>query len=334
MTLRSSPRSLVEDHDAVLLDLDGVVYVSDHAVPEAVEALTKAQTSGVALAYLTNNAARTPQAVADHLRRLGLPAEIADVVTSAQAIARVMADELAPGTRVLVCGGEGLREAVDEVGLVPVSSADDEPDAVVQGYFPEIGWRDLAEVAYAVEAGLPWYVSNTDRTIPTARGIAPGNGSLVETVRAAASAEPRAVAGKPYLPLFEVTVQRIDTARPLMVGDRLDTDIAGARAAEIPSLAVLTGVSDIADLVAATDQERPDYVAADLRGLHEPQPPVEIQETTAVCGEAVARHADGRILLDRPAADAASLRAVVGLAWHLRDTGSAIPSVDSGTLGL
>ncbi|MBM9465428.1 HAD-IIA family hydrolase [Aeromicrobium sp. YIM 150415] len=334
MTLRSSPGPLVDDHDAVLLDLDGVVYVSDHAVPEAVEALTKAEAGGAALAFLTNNAARTPRAVADHLRRLGLPADIEDVVTSAQAIARVMADELETGSRVLVCGGEGLRAAVHDVGLVPVSSADDTPDAVVQGYFPEIGWRDLAEVAYAVEAGLPWYVSNTDRTIPTARGIAPGNGSLVEVVRAAASAEPRAIAGKPYLPLFEVTVERIQTERPLMVGDRLDTDIAGARAAHIVSLAVLTGVSGLADLVAATEDERPDYVAADLRGLHQAHPPVEIDGATAACGDAVARSTDGRIALDRPAADVASLRAVVGLAWHLRDTGSAIPSVDSGTLGL
>ncbi|TSD54505.1 HAD-IIA family hydrolase [Aeromicrobium piscarium] len=334
MTLRSSPGPLVDDHDAVLLDLDGVVYVSDHAVPEAVEALTKAEAGGAALAFLTNNAARTPRAVADHLRRLGLPADIEDVVTSAQAIARVMADELETGSRVLVCGGEGLREAVHDVGLVPVSSADETPDAVVQGYFPEIGWRDLAEVAYAVEAGLPWYVSNTDRTIPTARGIAPGNGSLVEVVRVAASAEPRAIAGKPYLPLFEVTVERIQTERPLMVGDRLDTDIAGARAADIASFAVLTGVSGIADLVAATEDERPDYVAADLRGLHQAHPPVETDGATATCGDAVARSTDGRIALDRPAADVASLRAVVGLAWHLRDTGSAIPSVDSGTLGL
>ncbi|OUZ06255.1 hypothetical protein BHE97_19215 [Aeromicrobium sp. PE09-221] len=334
MTLCSSPRPLTEDHDAVLLDLDGVVYVSDHAVPEAVEALTAAQASGVALAYLTNNAARTPWAVAEHLRRLGLPAGVADVVTSAQAIARVMAGELDPGTRVLVCGGEGLREAVEEVGLVPVSSAEDQPGAVVQGYFPEVGWRDLAEVAYAVEDGLPWYVSNTDRTIPTARGIAPGNGSLVEVVRTAASAEPRSVAGKPYRPLFEVTVQRIDSERPLMVGDRLDTDIAGARAAGIPSLAVLTGVSSIADLVAARKEERPDYVAADLRGLHEAHSPVEIDGMSAVCADAVARYVDDRIELDHPAADIASLRAVVGLAWHIRDTGSAIPSVDSGTLGL
>lgn len=333
MTLRSSSTPLIEQHDAVLLDLDGVVYVSDHAVPEAVKALNGASDAGVALAFLTNNASRTPTAVADHLRRLGLAPEVDDVVTSAQAIARVMADELRVGAAVLVCGGEGLIEAVREAGLVPVSSLDDRPEAVVQGYFPEIGWTDLAEVGYAVQAGLPWYVSNADLTIPTSRGIAPGNGSLVQTVRTTTASGPRAIAGKPYRPLFEVTMDRIQATRPLMVGDRLDTDIAGARAAGIASLAVLTGVSDLAEIAAAGEEERPDYIAADLRGLHQTHPPVDIDEETAACGSAVARHADGRITLERPAADVPSLRAVIGLAWHLRDTGSTIPSVGDGTLG-
>lgn len=177
---------LNEAYDTALLDLDGVVYAGGEAIPYAVEALGVARAGGMHLAYVTNNALRTPDEVATHLTDLGVPTVAGDVITSAQAVARLIADEVPPGSRVLVIGGEGLRVALRERGLVPVESADYEPAAVVQGYGgPELPWGRFAEAAYAVARGVPWYASNTDLTIPGARGIGPGNGAAVEVVRIA-----------------------------------------------------------------------------------------------------------------------------------------------------
>ncbi|MGW1014117.1 HAD hydrolase-like protein [Streptomyces termitum] len=268
---------LGEAYDTALLDLDGVVYYAGGgAVPHAVEALGAARDGGMRLAYVTNNALRTPDAVAAHLTELGVPAAPEDVVTSAQAVSRLVAEDVPEGSRVLVVGGEGLRVALRERGLVPVDSADDEPAAVVQGYGgPEMGWGRFAEAAYAVGRGVPWYASNTDLTIPGTRGIGPGNGAAVEVVRIATGgrSEPK-VAGKPQPPMHRETVLRTGAVRPLVVGDRLDTDIEGAFNGGVDSLLVLTGVTDAAALLAAVPAHRPTYVAADLRGLLTAHPEV------------------------------------------------------------
>ena len=260
---------LAEYHDVLLLDLDGVVYVGPQAVPGAPEALELARRSGARLAYVTNNAARTPDVVARHLTDLGVPAEPTDVVTSAQAAAAILAAELPEGARVLAIGGEGLRQALSARGLTPVASAEDGPVAVVQGFAPETSWGMLLEACVAVNAGLPWVATNLDLTIPTPRGTAPGNGALVQVVRTATGATPR-VAGKPFRPLMDESCERTGAVRPLVVGDRLDTDIAGAHAADLPSLLVLTGVSGATDLLQATPELRPTYLAADTSGLHQP----------------------------------------------------------------
>lgn len=330
-SLASCDGPLVNEHDAVLLDLDGVVYRGEHAVPGAVDALNTVV--GAHLAYLTNNANRPPEAVVDHLRSLGLTVGTGDVVTSAQAIAGVMARDLEPEAAVFVVGGAGLREALTARGLRPVDRRD-APDvaAVVQGYNPDVGWRDLAEAAYAIESGLPWYVSNTDLTIPTADGIAPGNGALVHAVHLATGADP-VIAGKPHAPLFDETRERLDARAPLMVGDRLDTDILGARRASITSLMVLTGVNSVADLVAAAPQERPDFVAADLSGLHVAHLPVEVGPDRARCGGAEAFLEDGRVLIEPDQSDGLdALRAAVALAWACRDASGRDVTIDA-TIG-
>ncbi|OII67010.1 HAD-IIA family hydrolase, partial [Streptomyces sp. CC77] len=270
----ASTRVLSEAYDTALLDLDGVVYAGPEAVPHAVEALAVARAGGMHLAYVTNNALRTPEAVAAHLTELGVPAAAGDVVTSAQAVARLIAEHVPQGSRVLVVGGEGLRVALRERGLVPVESADDDPAAVVQGYGgPDLPWGRFAEAAYAVARGVPWFASNTDLPVPGARGIGPGNGAAVEVVRIATGgvAEP-VVAGKPLPPMHRETVLRTGAQRPLVVGDRLDTDIEGACNGGVDSLLVLTGVTDPAGLLAAVPEHRPTYVDADLRGLLTGQP--------------------------------------------------------------
>jgi HAD superfamily hydrolase (TIGR01450 family) len=266
LPLLTSDKPLAQAYDTALLDLDGVVYRGADAVPHAADALREAETQGMRRAYVTNNASRTPEAVAEHLNELGVPALPHEVVTSAQAAARMAHACVGDGGRVLVIGGPGLLAAVKELGLKPVPSADDVPAVVVQGYSPDLGWKDLAEATYAVRAGVPWIATNTDTTVPTARGIAPGNGTLVAAVRAASGVVPQ-VAGKPELPLHRESILRSGANRPLIVGDRLDTDIEGAVRGNTDSLLVLTGVTTVPDLIAAPPDRRPNYIAEDLRGL-------------------------------------------------------------------
>ena len=261
-----SDEPLARRYDTALLDLDGVVYRGADAVPHAVEALLAAAKLGMRLTYVTNNASRTPEAVAEHLVRLGLPATPEDVVTAAQAVARMIAESVPAGAKVLAVGGEGLRVALEAHGLVPVASADENPAAAVQGYRPTTSWEELAEIAYAVEAGVPWFAANTDLTMPTARGIAPGNGALVTAVAKACGGWPR-IAGKPEIALHRETMIRTNAKRPLIVGDRLDTDIEGANRAGVDSLLVLTGVTTRDQAEAAEGAHKPTYIAEDLRAL-------------------------------------------------------------------
>ncbi|GAA3281179.1 HAD hydrolase-like protein [Streptomyces labedae] len=310
-----SGQALSEAYDTALLDLDGVVYAGGNAIEHAVPSLAVARDGGMRLAYVTNNALRTPDAVAAHLTELGIPAEAGDVITSAQAVARLIADQVPQGSRVLVVGGEGLRVALRERGLEPVESADDEPVAVVQGYGgPELAWGRFAEASYAVARGLPWFASNTDLTIPSGRGIAPGNGAAVEVVRIATGAEPQ-VAGKPLPPMHRETILRTGAERPLVVGDRLDTDIEGAFNGGVDSLLVLTGVTDGAQLLAAPPQHRPTYVDADLRGLLTGQPEVVGDGGAFRCGGWTAAAGAGRLELDGDGAPVDGLRALCAAAW-------------------
>lgn len=259
---------LTELYDVALLDLDGVVYIGAHAVPHAPDALLRARGAGMRLAFVTNNASRPPERVAAHLTEIGVEARPEEVVTSAQAAARLLAEQLPAGSKVLVVGGDGLEVALREQDLVPVWGADDGPVAVVQGFSPKVGWPLLAEGTYAVASGLPWVATNTDPVVPTDRGRAPGNGTLVAAIRTATGREP-VVAGKPEPPMHREAILRSGATRPLVVGDRLDTDIEGANAAEVDSLLVLTGVTDPIDLVLAPARLRPTYVGHDLRALHE-----------------------------------------------------------------
>ncbi|MFD8147615.1 HAD hydrolase-like protein [Streptomyces sp. NPDC059708] len=315
-----SERSLHQAYDTALLDLDGVVYAGGHAIAHAVDSLTAARAGGMHLAYVTNNALRTPEAVAEHLCELGIPTEAGEVITSAQAVARLIAEQVEPGSKVLVIGGEGLRVALRERGLVPVESADEEGlAAVVQGYGgPGLEWGRFAEAAYAINRGVPWYASNTDLTIPSARGIAPGNGAAVEVVRIATGADPQ-VAGKPLPPMHRETVLRTGAERPLVVGDRLDTDIEGAFNGDVDSLLVLTGVADAAQLLRAEPRHRPTYVDRDLRGLLTGQPEVAEQEGAWTCGGWSAAHAGTGLELTRVADGEGdrldALRVLCAAAW-------------------
>ncbi|MEV5887288.1 HAD hydrolase-like protein [Streptomyces sp. NPDC052020] len=311
-----SGQALSEAYDTALLDLDGVVYAGGNAIAHAVDSLAAARAGGMHLAYVTNNALRTPDAVAGHLTELGIPTGADDVITSAQAVARLIAEQVPPGARVLVIGGEGLRVALRERGLEPVETADDDPVAVAQGYGgPELPWGRFAEACYAIARGVPWYASNTDLTIPGARGIAPGNGAAVEVVRIATGATPQ-VAGKPLPPMHRETILRTGARRPLVVGDRLDTDIEGAFNGDVDSLLVLTGVTDAAQLLAAPPQHRPTYVDADLRGLLTAQPEIAGETDGGFrCGGWTASAGAEQLVLEGDGGTLDGLRALCAAAW-------------------
>ncbi|WP_348789737.1 HAD-IIA family hydrolase [Leifsonia sp. NPDC080035] len=260
--------------DLLLADLDGVVYKGPDAIPFAVESLNSAAET-VRVGYITNNASRTDAAVASHLSDLGLAVRPTDVVTSPQAAVRLLGSHIAAGSTVLVIGGDGLVDEVQKAGFSVTRSAEDDPAAVIQGFSPEVGWQHLAEAAFALqgrtEAERPWIATNTDWTIPVARGIAPGNGTLVSAVHTAAGRLPL-VAGKPEVAIFEEAVARFSADKPLFIGDRLDTDILGANRAGIDSVLVLTGIDGAKQLIAADADSRPTYILRDLRGLSEPYP--------------------------------------------------------------
>lgn len=279
----------------MLVDLDGVVYKGDAAIPGAIDSLNSA---GVRVGYITNNASRTAETVAAHLTRLGLAATPDDVVTSSQAAARLLSEMLEPGAEVLVVGGEGLVVEVERAGFSAVGTSSAATSAVVQGFSPDLGWRQLAEAAFALQgehAERPWVATNNDWTIPVEGGIAPGNGTLVSAVHTAVGRLP-VFAGKPETAIFSAALERFGSRSALFIGDRLDTDILGARRADIRSALVLTGIDGARQLLAADESQRPDLILADLTELSQPYPAIE----TSAAGETRVRDAavrlDGRRL--------------------------------------
>jgi glycerol-1-phosphatase len=320
--MRATSGPLLDDHDLLLVDLDGVLYLGDQPIEGAAATLGVVREHHVAVAFVTNNAARTPDAVASQLRQMGVAAVTDEVVTSAMAAARLLAGDLDPGAAVLVVGGDGVRQALLASGLRPVAGAADEPVAVVQGWSPEVGWPMLAEAAVAIRAGARWVATNLDATLPSPRGPLPGNGSMVAALATALGRRPEVV-GKPEPALFE-TARALHRGRhPLVVGDRLDTDIGGARAAGLPGLLVLTGVSSPADLLTAGPDQRPDYVGRDLGALTVTHPAVDVDPDgkSAQCNGWAAQHTGGdKIDISAPTGNSKGdgldgLRALTALAW-------------------
>lgn len=324
MALGECPVPLVQAYDAALYDLDGVLYLGGLAVEHATASVQAALAAGMRAAFVTNNASRSPAVVAEALRQLGIPARDGDVVTSAQAAARYLAERLSPGAAVLVLGTSALEQEITDHGLLPVRTTEGPagmPAGVVQGLSPATAWSDLAEAAVAVRAGALWVAGNADTTFPSPRGLLPGNGAMVAAVATATGTWP-VVVGKPSPDLHAESLARVPADRPLVVGDRLDTDVLGAVRAGADSLLVLTGVVDRAQLLAAPAGSRPTYVSADLRGLLVPHLPVVMDGDHARCGAAEASYDGSRVTVTGDGDDA--LRAECALHWALADRTAAL----------
>ncbi|WP_449408563.1 HAD-IIA family hydrolase [Microbacterium maritypicum] len=315
---RAQSRTPLDGVDAVLADLDGVVYAGPGALPHAVDSLNRAAETA-RLGYITNNASRTDASVAAHLSSLGLSVAPADVITSPQAAMRLLAGIVPPPATLLIVGGDGLVDEAEKAGYTVTRSAEDSPAAVVQGFAPEVAWTDLAEAAFALkvpedEGGIPWIATNTDWTIPRERGVAPGNGTLVSAVHTAIG-RLATVAGKPEVPIFEEAMARFGATKPLFIGDRLDTDILGAVRAGIESALVLTGIDRPKHVLAAPEGSRPTYILSDLRELHQPYPEVTVADgvhtvngaSVRVTGADVEIVAEGHAQIDLLRAGAAAI---------------------------
>ena len=305
----TEPATPLAGIDVVLADLDGVVYAGPHAIPFAVDSLNQAAES-IRVGYITNNASRTDASVAGHLTDLGLTVAPSDVVTLPQAAMRLLVEQVPAGSRILVVGGDGLVDELQKHGFEVTRSAEDSPAAVVQGFAPDVGWTQLAEACFALNAGvtpdgdytgIPWIATNTDWTIPQARGTAPGNGTLVSAVHTAVGRLP-VVAGKPEPAMFRLAVQRFAASSAVVIGDRLDTDILGANRSGLPSVLVLTGIDGPKQVLAAEKDQRPTYIVDDLRQLSEPYPQtvttVEGSATLTRVGEAVVRRDGENLTVD------------------------------------
>ncbi len=317
--LASGVKILARQYDCLLLDLDGTVFRGHAPTEGAVETLENVPCRSL---FVTNNATRSAAEVAAHLAELGFTASADDVVTSAQSAARMLARRIPAGAKVLVVGTDALATEVSAVGLSPVRTFAEEPVAVIQGLSTTICWADLAEAALAIRAGALWVASNLDATLPSERGLLPGNGSLVAALRTATGSEPLA-AGKPAPALMQDALARGEFRRPLVVGDRLDTDIAGANAAGLPSLMVLTGVNNARDAVYAIPQERPTYLGADLRSLFTDADALAIAAQPAWKTDVV----DGTVTVsatggESGADDLAVVRAVARAVWDAGQPGA------------
>jgi len=249
-------------YDVVLFDLDGTIYRGDAAIPEAPEAVARIRAAGVRPVFVTNNSSRTQAAVAAHLAAVGIPATPDEVETSAIATARRLA---ARGSRkVFVIGEDGLLDALRDADVEVVGEGETSVDAVVVGFDRGLDYPKLRQACLLVQRGAALVATNADASFPAADGLWPGAGALLAAVEAT-TGRTAEVIGKPAAPLLEAALERGGGGVPLVVGDRLDTDIAGAAGLGWDCLLVLTGVTTRADLGAG--DPRPTFIADDLRDL-------------------------------------------------------------------
>lgn len=306
---------LIDSFDSLLLDLDGVVYRGKKAIAGAVESITKAQQLGKSVGYITNNASRTPSQIAAQLREFGISVEDHQIIGSARAAAKLLASKIPSGSKVLVVGGEGLRAEVEAIGFALASSSEDLPAAVIQGFSPEVGWKDLAEAAFAIQNGAIWIATNQDWTLPLEKGIAPGNGTLVGAVHTAVGILPE-FAGKPFRPIFDSALSELGFQKPLVVGDRLDTDIKGAVGAGLESAAVLTGIAGNKELLGAKSDERPNYILTNLSELFSDYPEPRRTKSSVIYGASEVELIGERLMISAGNPSAVdTIRAATDLVW-------------------
>jgi glycerol 3-phosphatase-2 len=253
---------IADAYDAFLFDLDGVLYRGDRPIAHAPETVRVLRRLGKHIAFVTNNSARRPEAVLTHLTSVGVTASLDEIETSALTTAAALA---ARGVRsAFIVGEEGLRAALDEADIASVA-AEDRPDAVVIGWDRTLTYGTLTSASIAVQRGATLFASNDDASYPAPDGVTwPGTGAIVAAVEVATGSRAE-VFGKPHEPILRAALERAGGGRALVIGDRVATDIVGARRLGWDSALVLTGISTSADLRAAGIDAT--YVVDDLSAL-------------------------------------------------------------------
>lgn len=230
---------------ALILDMDGVVWKGDSAIGDLAAIFNRIRERGLKFVFATNNGTKTPEEYQEKLRGLGVKVDVSQIVTSALGIAFMLAQKYSKGTKIFMIGEEGIRVALVEKGF-EILSTENAPEAqvFVMGIDRTINFMKVAEATLLVRAGIPFYTTNTDKTFPTPRGEIPGCGSWLSVITSATGVEP-IVAGKPFPYLMELSLERLGTRKEetLVVGDRLETDIAAGQTVGCPTALVLSGVS-------------------------------------------------------------------------------------------
>ncbi len=257
---------LADGYDAFLFDLDGVVYRGSNAIPEARPTLELLREMGKRIAFVTNNSARTPDEVAARLEAMGIPATAHEVQTSALATADLLANR---GVRdAFVIGEAGIREALMAKGIALVGSDAGSVDVVVVGWDRGADYDKLKVASLLVERGATLVATNADASFPAPDGDWPGAGALLAAIETTTGSRAEVV-GKPNAPLLIAALDRAGGGRPLMIGDRLDTDIAGAVGLGWDSLLVLSGITRTEDVVGAP--VAPTYIGETVATLLQPR---------------------------------------------------------------
>lgn len=255
---------LADAYEAFILDLDGVLFRGDEPIAAAAPTIDALRSMDKRLVFLTNNSARTPEQVAAKLQRLGIDASAGEVLTSAQATAELLMRE-ARGSTAYVIGQDGVRSALTAAGIELVDGDAPRSDFVVVGWDGDVTYEALRRATVLVRGGARLLATNADASYPAPGGeLWPGAGAILAAVETASGAT-ATVVGKPHGPLFEAAVARAGTRHALMVGDRVETDIAGAVAAGLDAALVLSGVSEARDLLDA--RALPVAVLPDVGGL-------------------------------------------------------------------
>ena len=309
-------KTIWNQFDVLLADLDGVIYEGTKAINGAVSAINDLQAQGIRVGYVTNNSSRKPETITEQLQGFGISSKPEDIISSGQTAVELLATKIPAGSKVLVVGGDGLRTRVTAGGFEIVDSSDENPAAVIQGFAPDVSWLDLAEASYSIQKGALWVATNNDWTLPQEKGVAPGNGTLVSAVHTAVGAFPL-FAGKPEPAIFETALKVFNSANALFVGDRLETDILGANRAGIPSVLVLTGISSRKDVLAASVEERPTYIIDSLSELLSPYEEPQQTKRGWRCGQASVELLGDKVLVtDGDPGSIAALRAACKVIWN------------------
>jgi len=252
---------------ALILDMDGVIWKADAPIGDLPSTFKRIRERGLKFVFATNNGTKTPEEYQQKLAELGVDIDASQVVTSAMGIAFMLAQKYPRGTKIFMIGEDGIRVALEEKGF-EILSVENAPQAqaFVMGIDRSINFQKVAEATLLVRAGIPFYTTNTDKTFPTPRGEIPGSGAWISVIQTATNVEP-IIAGKPFPFLMELSLEKLGTSKEetLVVGDRLETDIAAGQSVGCPTALVLSGVSTKAQ--ADTWNPKMDVIAASLADL-------------------------------------------------------------------